>query len=151
VNWFTIGAYSFQRRAGSGPRFLGNGDLTKPAHLVITFWRSRVAVSNARDTRLVTRPPPSGVLLGGLSMYPHAGAASFGHPLASHAVAQIVRHPDGPQIADSPAAFLESGKGHPVHGAGSGPRLIPRGLTAKIRNGALRLLHSVFIFGVCDE
>jgi hypothetical protein len=49
---------------------LGNGDLIKRAHLVMTFWRPRVAVLSAMDTRLETSPPPSGVLLGGLSSPP---------------------------------------------------------------------------------
>jgi hypothetical protein len=55
-----------------------------------------------------------------------------------------------------PAAADRSRKTAPAVAANRGARaqvraLIPRGLTAKIRNGALRPLHSVFIFGVCDE
>jgi hypothetical protein len=49
-------------RKSQVPRLLGNGDLIKRSHLVMTFWRSRVAVSSAMDTRLEQAPPPSGVL-----------------------------------------------------------------------------------------
>jgi hypothetical protein len=37
---------------GAGLSFAphGNGDLIKPAHLVMSFWRSRVAVWSAMDT-----------------------------------------------------------------------------------------------------
>jgi hypothetical protein len=76
-----------RRQNGCGLSFAphGNGDLIKPAHLVMSFWRSRVAVWSAMDTPTGWEhaPPPSGVLLGGLSMCPRAGAASFGLSLAS--------------------------------------------------------------------
>jgi hypothetical protein len=74
----------------------------------MTFWRSRVAVSSAMDTRLEQAPLHREFC--GLSS-PPAGAASFGLSLAAYAVARIGRHLGSPQIPDSPAAFLESCRG----------------------------------------